>query len=340
MTQPSENLVIDAELETNEREFREAPDGRGRRPRSRGQLILRRFLRNRLAIIALILFIAMFAWSFIGPHFNATYKGDANCNPAVTPGLPGYDHVCMWDYKRNDFSSFLDGPSSKHFFGTTQSGQDVYAQLLRGMQKSMVIGLLAAVMTTAIASIVGSVAAYFGGFVDRILMWVVDMLLVVPAFLIIAILSPLFQGSTWLLLVVLIAIFAWMVTARAIRSQTLSLREREYVTAARYMGVRPARIIARHVLPNIASYLIVDVTLNVGAAIITEVSLSYFGFGIQPPDVSLGTLLQAGQDKATTAWWLFAFCGGALTLIVLCVNFVGDGLRDAFDPGSATSRAR
>lgn len=316
-TQPTDSLLVDSEVSAHDDAFTEAPEqDRSGKSNSRGRLLLRRFFRNRMAVVGLVFFIGLFVFAFVGPHFT------------------------KWSYKDLDFENFRTGPSSTHYFGTDQAGQDVYAQTLRGMQKSLIIGLLTAVLTTGIAAFVGSAAAYFGGMVDRFLMWIVDLLLVIPSFLIIAILSPSFRGKTWLIFVVLLAVFSWMITARAIRSMTLSLREREYVTAARYMGVNPMTIIGRHVLPNIASYLIVDVTLNVGGAILGEASLSFFGFGIQAPDVSLGTLLSAGQASATTYPWLFGFCGGLLVLIILSVNFIGDGLRDAFDPNSNSSRAR
>jgi peptide/nickel transport system permease protein len=165
-------------------------------------------------------------------------------------------------------------------------------------------------------------------------MWFVDLLLVLPSFLIIAILSPTFRGKTWLVFVVLLAAFLWTVTARIVRGMTISLANREYVLAARYMGVPAHRIIFRHILPNISSLLIVDATINVSAAIISETSLSFFGFGVQPPDVSLGTLIADGTPSAVTYPWLFGFAGGILVAIVLAVNLVGDGLRDALDPTS------
>jgi peptide/nickel transport system permease protein len=203
---------------------------------------------------------------------------------------------------------------------------------MRGAQKSIVIGLLVALMATGIAAIVGSFAGYFGRWVDRTLMWVVDLLLIVPSFLIIAILSPQFH-SFWLF-VALLGMFIWQITARIVRGQTLSLREREYVLAAKYMGVSGARIIFRHVLPNLASLLIIDATVNVSVAVLTETGLSFFGFGVQPPDVSLGTLIADAQNSATTFPWLFLFPAGFLVLFVLAVNLIGNGLRDALDPTS------
>jgi peptide/nickel transport system permease protein len=277
---------------------------------SRWGIVFQRFRRKRLAMFGLTMLVLLFLLAFAGPYLTS------------------------WAYTDHDFEAFLQGPSVDHWFGTTQTGGDVYALTLRGMQKSLIIGLLVALFSTGLAAVVGSFAGYFGGWVDRALMWFVDLLLVLPSFLIIAILSPTFRGKTWLVFVVLLAAFLWMVTARIVRGMTISLREREYVLAARYMGAPAHKIIFRHVLPNISSLLIVDATINVSAAVISETGLSYFGFGVQPPDVSLGTLIADGTQSATTYPWLFGFAAGLLVAIVLAVNLVGDGLRDALDPTS------
>ncbi len=280
----------------------------------RWAVVARRFLSHRLGVAGLVLLIALFALAFLGPLLS------------------------RWDHTERDFGAFLQPPSSEHPFGTTQTGGDVFALTLSGMQKSLVIGLLVGVLSTAIAAIVGAFAGFFGGRVERALMWVVDLLLVLPAFLIVAILSPALRDSTWLVLVVLLAAFLWMVTARIVRGMTISLREREYVLAARYMGVPRRTIVLRHILPNTSSLLVVGATINVGAAIITETGLSYFGFGVQPPDVSLGTVIADGTHSAVSYPWLFGFAGGLLVLIVLAVNLVGDALRDALDPSSGAAR--
>ena len=277
---------------------------------SRWSVVFHRFRRRRLAMFGLTVIVLMFLLAFLGPYLTS------------------------WDYTDHDFNAFLQGPSTEHFFGTTQTGGDVFALTMRGMQKSLIIGLLVALFSTGLAALVGSFAGYFGGWVDRCLMWFVDLLLVLPSFLIIAILSPTFRGKTWLVFVVLLAAFLWMVTARIVRGMTISLVNREYVLAARFMGVPAHRIIFRHILPNISSLLIVDATINVSAAIIAETGLSFFGFGVQPPDVSLGTLIADGTPSAVTYPWLFAFGAGLLVAIVLAVNLVGDGLRDALDPTS------
>jgi peptide/nickel transport system permease protein len=283
---------------------------------SRGRLVWRRFLRRKIAVGGLGMIVLLFLLAYGGPHVN------------------------KWGYLDQDLVNALQGPSLNHWFGTTQLGQDVFARTMKGLQKSLVIGLLTAFFSTGTAAVVGACAGYFGGWVDRILMWVVDLLLVLPSFLIIAILSPNFKGETWLLFVVLLAAFSWMITARIVRGLTLSLREREFVQAARFMGVPSRTIIFRHLLPNMSSFLIIDATLNVGGAILAEGGLSYFGFGVQPPDVSLGTLIQEGTPSALTFWWIFLFPGLLLILAVLSVNVMGDGLRDALDPNSSAVKAR
>jgi peptide/nickel transport system permease protein len=309
MAIPTDPILIDLQ----EAAALESADGAGI---GRGRLVLRRFLRRRLAVGGLVVLALLFLLAFAGPS------------------------ISRWDYRSHDFDAFLQPPSWSHWFGTSQIGDDIYAQTLRGLQKSLIIGLLTALFSTGIAAVVGACAGYFGGWADRVLMWFVDLLLVLPGFLIIAILSPTFRGRTWLLFVVLLAGFSWMITARVVRGLSLSLREREFVQAARFMGVPPAVIIARHLLPNMSSLLIIDATINVGGAILAETGLSYFGFGVQPPDVSLGTLIADGTRSALTFPWLFLFAGGLLILTVLAVSVVGDGLRDAFDPNAASPRGQ
>jgi peptide/nickel transport system permease protein len=277
---------------------------------SRGQLIRRRFFRNKTAVFGIYVIAFMFLFAFGGPL------------------------VAQWSYSENDFSSLLQGPSLSHWFGTTQVGVDVFAQTTRGLQKSLIIGLLVAVFSTSLSAIVGSVAGYLGGRTDKASMWFVDMMLVLPSFLVLVILSRFYQGKTWLLLVVGLTIFDWMITARVVRGLAMSLRERDFVRAAKYLGVPTRKIIVRHLLPNMASVLIIAATLNVGGAILAETGLSYLGFGVSAPDVSLGTLIAEGTGAALTYPWLFLFAGSILIFTVLAVSFIGDGLRDAFDPGS------
>jgi peptide/nickel transport system permease protein len=241
--------------------------------------------------------------------------------------------LTKWRWSGVDLTTFREPPSAAHWLGTTQTGRDMYAITLRGLRASLVTGLLVAVSATGLATITGAVAGYFGGWADRGLMCVVELLLVVPPLLAVAVLSPAVRGAHLPLLGPLLAAFMWMVTARVVRGMTRSLREREYVLAARHLGVAPMTIIFRHIVPNLASLLIVDATLNVSAAVIGETSLSYLGLGVRPPEVSLGTIIADGAPSATTFPWLFLPPVILLILLVLAVNLIGDGLRDALGPG-------
>ena len=284
---------------------------------SRRTLTLRRFLRNRLAVGALLVLLGLAVGCY-----------------ALPPLLP-------WNYTDLDYLALQQPPSPSHWFGTNALGQDLLAQTLRGMQKSLLIGVCVALVSTVIAATVGAIAGYFVGWRDRALMWLVDLLLVVPSFILILIITPRTRGSdTVLWLILLLAVFSWMISARMVRGLTMSLKEREFITAARYMGVSNTRIIVRHVLPNVASILIIDTALYVGVAILAETGLSFLGFGIQPPDVSLGTLISDGTQSAFTFPWLFLFPAGILVLIVVCANVIGDALRDALDPSARTLRRR
>ncbi|MGN9841063.1 ABC transporter permease [Nonomuraea sp. H19] len=276
----------------------------------RSKVVLRRLFRNKQARYGITALLLLVLLAYVGPYFGS------------------------YDWTDKDFLAFMSSPDADHWWGTTAIGQDMYAVTLRGMQKSIIIGLLVAIIATGLAAIVGAFAGYFGGWVDKVLMWGVDLLLVLPSFLILAIISPRLKGGSWLWFVVLLAAFTWMITSRVVRSMTLSLREREYVQAAVYMGIPRWKIIFRHIVPNLSSLLIIDATLNVSGAIIGEAALSFFGFGIQPPDVSLGTLIAEGSRNATGYPWLFVFPAGLLVALVLAVNLIGDGLRDALDPGS------
>lgn len=281
------------------------------RPRGRAGVVARRFLSHRGALAGATVLLLLVALAVLGPY------------------------LAGWTYSKVDYTALREGPSADHWWGTNRIGQDVFAQTVRGLQKSLVIGVLVALFSTGLAALVGACAGYFGGWADRALMFVVDLLLVFPSFLIIAIVSPRLRGGGWFAFVGLLAVFGWMITARVVRSMTVSLKEREFVRAARYMGVGPFRIIWRHVLPNVASFLIIDATIAVGGAVMSETALSYFGFGVQAPDVSLGTLIASSTGAAITYPWMFFFPAGLLIVFVLAVNLVGDGLRDAFDPTSA-----
>lgn len=282
---------------------------------SRVGLIGRRFWRSRTARAGLIGLVALLVIAL-----------------AVPPLWP-------WQVTDIDATAFLSPPSVQHPWGTTQAGRDVLVLTASGLGTSLMIGLSVAVLSTGFAALIGASAAYLGGWYERFMVWLIDLLLVIPAFFLIAIMSRSAQSASLWLLVVLLAAFAWPLSARVVRSATLSLREREYVLAARYLGVSPLRIIWRHLLPNAASLLIIDATLGVGYAVLSETGLSYFGFGVQAPEVSLGTLISDGSALLIGYPWVFLAPALTLVVLVLCINAIGDGLRDAMDAGSA-SRGR
>jgi peptide/nickel transport system permease protein len=288
----------------------------GGRNISRGRLVLRRLLRKKLAMFGVILLLAEILLAFLGPLFS------------------------KWGVTDIDPLNFGSAPGGSHWWGTDPEGHDTFVQTMSGTQKSLFVGLIAAVVSTGLASVVGSFAGYFGRAIDNTLMWFVNLMMVIPSFLILAIISPRLRSASFLIFALLLAAFQWMLTARVVRGLTFSLREREFVHAAKFMGVPAWRIIVRHILPNMASLLIVDVTVNVSATILAETGLSYFGFGVQPPAVSLGTLIGDATNGPDPTYqsWLWIYPGLMLIVLVLSVNFVGDGLRDALDATSTSDR--
>jgi peptide/nickel transport system permease protein len=276
---------------------------------SRRRLYLRRFLRNRGAVVGLAVLALLVLFALFGSLLT-TYT-----------------------YTDVDFANLSSAPSAEHLFGTNGAGNDTYAQAVHGLQRSLVIALVVSALTTLIAAFVGAAAAYLRGLAERIILAVIHFLLVVPAFLILALVSQRAHGD-WPVLILVLTVFGWMFSARVVWSLTTSLREREYVHAARYMGVGPIRIVVRHLIPNIGSLLIVSFTLGVVATVQSETALSFIGFGVQPPDVSLGTMLSDGANTVSSAPWLFYFPAGLVTLLTVSMALIGDGLRDALDPTS------
>ncbi|MFD6431226.1 ABC transporter permease [Streptomyces venezuelae] len=285
-----------------------------RRQLGRGRLYLRRFLRNRLAVAGVVIFALLVLFSVLGGLFTSYTHTDA------------------------DFTALTRPPDAVHWFGTNQGGNDIYASAVHGLRRSLVIAVSVSVLTIVVAAVIGASAAYFGGRVERLTLAVIHFLLIVPSFLILALVSNRLAGD-WRALILVLTLFGWMSTARVIWSVSTSLRERDYVTAAEFMGVRPLRIILRHIIPNLGSLLIVNLTLGVVATVLSETALSFLGFGVQTPDVSLGTMLADGAATITSAPWLFAFPAGLVVLLTVSMTFIGDGLRDALDPTSVTGAA-
>ncbi|HEY2203274.1 MAG TPA: ABC transporter permease [Pseudonocardia sp.] len=286
----------------------ETTPGRGRRL-TRRRLYLRRFLRNRSAVGGLVVLVLLALFALVGSLFTAY----------------GYTDV--------DFASLTVPPSPEHWFGTNGAGNDTFAQAVHGLQRSLIIALTVSLLTTAISAVVGAAAAYFGGRAEKVILGIVHFLLVVPSFLILALVSQR-AGGDWRLLIIALTAFGWMFMARVVWSMTTSLREREFVQAARFMGVRPMRIVLRHLIPNIGSLLIITFTLGVVSTVQAETALSFIGFGVQLPDVSLGTMLSDGSTTISSAPWLFYAPAALVTLLTVSMALIGDGLRDALDPTS------
>jgi ABC-type dipeptide/oligopeptide/nickel transport system permease subunit len=274
--------------------------------RSQGQLVLRRFRQHRLAVASLIVLLALVSLAFIG----------------------GW----LWKYSVADLTSDESVPPSwGHPFGTDAAGHDTFAQVLRGTQVSIGISVLVAVFATVVGTVWGATAGYYGGRLDSVLMRIADLVLSLPLLAVAAVLGHNLGGSWWLIAVVIAGLY-WAYVARVARGVVLSLREKEFVEAARAVGASDARIIFRHLVPNAFGSIIVNATVLVSVAILLETALSYLGFGVRPPDTSLGLLVSEAQTAVETRPWLFFFPGLFIILIALTINFIGDGLRDALDP--------
>jgi peptide/nickel transport system permease protein len=290
--------------------------------RSQWQLFARRFLRHRLAVVALLVLVVLYlVVSF--PSLTAPYP----LNPKVLP-----------------LSQANMGPSAKHIFGTDELGRDQLTRIMYASHVSMTIGLMVAIFSTAIGTFIGAVAGYSGGWVDQLLMRLTDLFLVVPGIAVIAIaqqglanktLPIIGHVSSTTLIIGIMSVLFWQTIARVVRGLFLSIKEKEYVDAARASGASSWRIMFRHILPNVVGPIVVNATLVVAAAILLESALSFLGFGIRPPAVSLGSMLSQSESAVgTSTAYLIYYPGLALLVIVLAVNFLGDGLRDALDPQS------
>jgi peptide/nickel transport system permease protein len=225
----------------------------------------------------------------------------------------------------------LLAPSLRHWMGTDQYGRDVLSRMIYGSRISLAVGLVAVSIYILIGTLVGSLAGYYGGWVDSILMRLVDVLLCIPTFFLILMVIA-FVGPSILNVMVVIGLTSWTDVARLVRGEILSLKEREFIQAARVLGLSDARIITRHLLPNALGPILIVATLGIGGAVLIESSLSFLGLGVQPPTPSWGNMLEEGRDHLTDAWWLITFPGLGVFLTVLGYNLLGEGLRDYLDP--------
>jgi ABC-type dipeptide/oligopeptide/nickel transport system permease subunit len=274
--------------------------------RSQAQLVLRRFLQHRAAMISLVVLVLVVLLAYVGGALWKYHAGE------ITP----------------DNSQ---PPSFDHPFGTDAVGKDQFAQVLRGTRISLQVAVCVAVFATAVGTVWGALAGYFGGRADSLLMRLADLILTLPLIAVAAMLAHNF-GGTWYLIALVIAVLYAPYVSRVSRGVVLSLREKEYIEAAKALGATDARIILRHLVPNALGSILVNLTILVALAILLETALSYLGFGVQSPDTSLGLLVSEAQTALTTRPWLFYFPGLFIIVIALTINFIGDGLRDAFDP--------
>lgn len=277
---------------------------------SKWTLYTRRFLRNKPAVGGIIVLFVLILFATLGPLLSRYAVNDM------------------------DFLALSSPPSADHWFGTNGAGNDTYTQTAVGLQRSLMIAITVSLGTTILSALVGTAAAYFGGWFERIALLVIHFMMVVPTFLILSVVSNDSGGVWWVIALVMIFV-GWFFPARIIWTMALSLREREYVQAARYMGVRGGRIVLRHLVPNIGSLLVINFTLGIVAAVTTETGLSFIGFGVKIPDVSLGSLIGEGSTTITSSPWLFYFPALVLTLLTVSMALIADGLRDALDPTSA-----
>jgi peptide/nickel transport system permease protein len=275
--------------------------------RSLRRLFWFKFSRNRLAVGGAIVVSALFITALLAP--------------VISPYDPSFI----------DAEQVLNPPSRAHLLGTDQLGRDVLSRIIWGGRISLLVGFVAVGIATVIGAILGALAGYYGKIVDSIIMRFVDIMLCFPTFFLILAVIALLEPSIWNIMVV-IGLTSWMGVSRLVRAEFLSLKERDFVVAARAQGAGDLRLIFRHVLPNAMTPVFVAAILGVGAAILTESALSFLGIGVQPPTPSWGNILTAGKDNIEIAYWLSLYPGLAILITVLGYNLLGEGLRDALDP--------
>ncbi len=266
-----------------------------------------RFLNNKLGIISAIFLLFLFFISFFAPWIAPYDPLEVNTKAVLLP------------------------PSKAHPLGTDMLGRDVLSRLIYGTRISIKVGFVAVGIAVIIGTFFGALAGYYGGIIDAIIMRLVDIMLCFPSFFLILAVIAFLEPSIWNIMVV-IGLTSWMGVARLVRAEFLSLKEREFVLAAKAIGASDIRIILVHLLPNAIAPILVSATLGIPGAILTEAALSFVGIGVQPPAPSWGNMLTAGKDILEIAWWLSVFPGLAILLTVLAYNLLGEAIRDALDP--------
>lgn len=290
---------------------------------SQWAIAARHFRRNRMAMAGLAVMLLLYVVTLLTPlvaPYDPTLQGDIvmtrYCPPSWLPGEGFAREACV---------------EGGYVMGTDKFGRDIFSRVLYGARISLSIGFIAVAISITLGTLVGAVGGYFGGWVDGALMRFTDMMLSFPRLVLLIVVIALFEPSIWLVVVVL-GLTGWMGTARIVRGEVLSLREREFVLAARALGMGDGRIITRHVIPNTLAPVIVSATLGIGLTILTEAALSFLGLGVQPPTPSWGNMVADGRDALIQAWWIATFPGLAIVFTVIAFNLLGDGLRDALDP--------
>lgn len=270
---------------------------------------LKRFLRHRIAIVSVVVLVVITILSIFAPVFSS------------------------YTYDAIDLRAAGQPPSADHLLGTDRVGRDIWSRTLYGGRISLAVGIGATIISTLIGTVLGALSGYYRGWVDTIIMRFTDTIMTFPSVVIMLTLAALLPRSLWTI-VVIIGCFSWPSVARLVRGQFLSIRENEFITAARCIGVKDSRIILVHILPNVFAPLIALVTFSVGAAILTEAGLSFLGLGVPPPMPSWGNMIEAARnlDILKNLPWMWLPPAAMTVLTVLCVNFIGDGIRDAVDP--------
>ncbi len=284
-----------------------AAEGLSDNPKSFGKLAWERFLGHRLALVGAVGLLLLAAVFFIGPYFSE------------------------WDFDQRNVRDRKQGPSAEHWFGTDEIGRDLFVRTAQGGQYSMIIGGLAALISTVIGTVLGALAGYFGKIWDTIISQLINLVLIVPAIIVLAVFSSKY-GASALGLALVLAALLWTRIARVVRGVIFQIKEQEYIMAARAAGAGHTRILFRHLLPNVVGAIAVEITLLVGTVIVLESTLSFLGLGVKPPNASLGTLVAGAKQDIDSDPLRVLTPGIFIVLIVLCVNFLGDGLRDALDP--------
>jgi peptide/nickel transport system permease protein len=281
-------------------------------PLTLGQMAWRRFRRHKMAILGSITLILLLLYSFGGVLIFPEQAANAT-----------------------DTSLRLQGPTGEHPFGTDTVGRDILARTVHGGRISMLIGITAALLEIVVGVIIGAVAGYYGGLIDAILMRFTEAMLNIPQIFLLIVMSKIVGGSV-LFIIVIIGLTSWMYVARIVRAEFLSIKENEFILAAKAIGTPTSQIIFKHILPNSVAPIVVAATLGVANAILSEAYISFLGLGVQPPTPTWGNMLDGSYNYIETAPWLWIFPGLLIVLTVLSINFVGDGLRDALDPRSRT----